>query len=523
LKSPLTIATVVALILANLAVFGQVASFEFVYDDDVYVRDNPMVRQGLNRESVDWALRPQIGIWHPLTWLSLMLDVQLFGVRPGGHHLVNLLLHILNSVLLFWVLKRMTGAHWPSALVAALFAVHPLHVEPVAWISSRKDVLSTLFWMLSLWAYHAYSRRRTFERYMLVVACLFFGLTAKSMLVTLPCVLLLFDYWPLKRLADTSGWREAGRRWAVLLVEKLPLFAVAAFFCVMGFLAGRQGNVVVSLGGYSVRTRCENAILSYATYLMKTLWPQGLAPHYPHPGTSIAPLHVAAAVALLLAVTGLAVWARKRYPFLVVGWLWFLGTLVPAIGLVQVGAHAYADRYTYMPLIGVFIILAFGTAALATTWRVPRQVPATVCVALLGVLMVCAGFQARHWRDGVTLWTHTLRVTTENARAHNNLAYELRQRGYLEEAELECVRALNINPVYPHAHYNLGQVMLAQGRRDEAIAATQMALRCNPHFRLAEKELARLTSDEKAGGRNVDLDARGEQVPAVRNDGAEGQ
>jgi protein O-mannosyl-transferase len=504
MKRPATIATVTALILMNLLVFGQVAWFDFVhYDDMIYVYENPAVQAGLSRAGVDWALRPQIGLWHPLTWLSLMLDVQLFGMRPGAHHIVNLLLHMLNTVLLFWVLRRMTGAHWPSALVAVLFAIHPLHVEPVVWISSRKDVLSTLFLMLTLWAYDAFAARRTFLRYMLVVASLFFGLMAKSMLVTLPFVLLLLDYWPLRRIDDVSGRRDAVRRWGLVALEKVPLFAISVFFCIMTYIAGKQGNTISSISSTSVPTRIENTLVNYATYLVKTVWPSGLAPHYPHLGDTIALAKVAAALVLLLAVTGVALWARRRSPSVLVGWLWFLGTLVPVIGLVPVGAHVAADRYTYVPLIGVFIMLAFGAADLAAHWCVTKRVLTGTCACALVALMVCAGLQARHWRDSMALWTNTVRVNPDNALAHNNLGYEWLTQGFLGRAKAAYRRAIEVEPYFAQGHNNLGNVLMMQGRHDEGIASFQRALQCDPNLVAAQVNLVRALSSATSNPRTA--------------------
>jgi tetratricopeptide (TPR) repeat protein len=502
-----TLFTVFGLILISVLVFGQAAGFGFVYDDGLYVTKNAQVQQGLNRASVEWALRPQIGHWHPLTWLSLMLDVELFGVNATAHHLVNLLLHLVNTVLLFWALRRMTSAHWPSALVAVLFAIHPLHVEPVVWIASRKDVLSTLFWLLTLWTYHAYATQPSFARYVLVVAGLFFGLAAKAMVVTLPCVLLLLDYWPLRRLESVSTWRETARRWGVLALEKVPLFALAAFFSVMAYRAGTQSGVVGSSGSFPLSVRIESAVLNYGLYLAKTVWPQGLAVHYPHAGEAIALGSVALALAALLAITLGAWWARGRAPYLLVGWLWYLGTLVPVSGLLQLSVHAAADRYTYVPLIGVFIMLAFGVAGMAAHGRAGKRVAVALCVAAVVALMVCAGVQARHWRDTLALWTHAQAVTSNSFIAHNNLGQELSRRGFLEEAEAEYRRAVAINPRYEHAHNNLGYVLIVQGRREEAIAAFEEAIRCNPGFALAHSNLARARADT-GGGRRATADLR---------------
>jgi hypothetical protein len=345
-------------------------------DDHLYVSGNPHVQQGLTREGVAWALgSTKASNWHPLTWLSLMLDCQLFGAGAGSHHLVNVGFHVANSVLLFLVLRRMTGRRWPSALVVALFALHPLHVESVAWVAERKDVLSTLFWILTMGAYVRYARRPGVLRYLPVFAFLLLGLMAKPMLVTLPFVLLLLDYWPLGRLARAeagatglapSGEVAGGRRAKVwrLVLEKVPLLVLAAASCVVTFAVQRHGEAVMPLERLALPARMANAAVSCVAYLGKMVWPQGLTVLYPYPADRPA-WEVAAAAAFLLAVTAAAAALVRRRPYLAVGWFWYLGTLVPVIGLVQVGEQPMADRYTYVPLIGTFIMVAWAAGDLA--------------------------------------------------------------------------------------------------------------------------------------------------------------
>jgi Flp pilus assembly protein TadD len=459
------------------------------------VKNNPHVQGAFSAANLTWAwTTTQAANWHPLTWLSLMLDTQLFGKGAWGYHLTNLLLHLANTLLLFGLLRRLTGATLRSALVAALFAVHPLHVESVAWVSERKDVLSTLFGFLTVWAYARYAEAPGLRRYLLVVLGLALSLMAKPMLVTLPFVLLLLDYWPMRR------WRLAGAasddgtppRSAVpagwLLLEKLPLLVLSAASSAMTVWAQRHGRAIQELAGLPLPARLSNALVSYVDYLRQTIWPSDLALFYPHPGANLPAWQVAGAALLVLAVTALALWGGRRWPYLLVGWLWYVGTLVPVIGLVQVGFQARADRYTYVPLIGIFLMLSWGLTDLARRWH-GREVLA--CAA--GLALICftaiTWSQTRYWHDSVTLWNHTLEVTEGNFIAHNNLGEILTEQGKAAEATRHFREALRIRPDSKEAHNNLGIIFINQGEAAEAIWHLREAVRLEPAYSDAHNNL----------------------------------
>jgi Flp pilus assembly protein TadD len=476
-----------ALVVVTLAAYGRVVANDFVdYDDPQYVTANAHIKAGLTRNSLRWDLTSTEALnWHPLTWMSLQLDHQLFGVRPWGYHLTNLFLHAANSLLLFLVLRRLTGAVWRSVLVAALFALHPLHVESVAWVAERKDVLSGLFWMLTLWAYVGYVQPPGLARYLVVLLTLAAGLMAKPMLVTLPAVLLLLDYWPLGRwrfapqpgpVDRVGGPVSAGR----LLVEKVPLVALCVASAIITLVAQHEGGAVMTLEDTPFTDRAGNAVVSYVRYLGMALWPSGLAPFYPYTHDSLVLGQVLAAAALLICLTALAVLARRRCPYLFVGWLWYLGTLLPVIGLVQVGEQALADRYTYLPLIGPFLAVVWGLADLASKRPGVRHALSAVAV---GTLVACFAFtwvQTGHWRDSRTLWEHTLRVTRDNHVAENNLGATLREQDDLAEAEKHLREAIRIRPDFVRAWNNLGIALDQQGRIDEAIVCYQRSLELAP-------------------------------------------
>jgi tetratricopeptide (TPR) repeat protein len=471
-----------------LAVYAQVWGYGFVeYDDPGFVTDNPMVRRGLSAEGVRWAFTTaHMGSWNPVTWLSHMLDVALFGLNPGAHHLSNVALHVANTVLLFAVLRRMTRATWPSLVVAALFGVHPLHVESVAWISERKDVLSTLFWMLTLWAYAHYAERRSRRWYAAALGFFAVGLMAKPMLVTLPFVLLLLDWWPLQRLAP--GWPAALRP---LVWEKLPFFGLTAAFSAAAYFTQRGTGAMVQSAVLPAGTRMANALVAYVRYLGKTAWPVDLAVLYPYE-FHLAAWTVAAAAAALAVVTASALRLASRHPYLAVGWLWYAGTLVPVIGFVQIGNQALADRYTYIPLIGIFIATVWGARELAARWAVAPRLVAAASAALIAALAAAAAAQVACWRDGETLLAHTVRVTRDNYVAHNNLGAVLWARGDLAGALAQFQTAVRLNPEYADAHDNLGLALAQQGRGDEAIAEYRLALRYRPESARAHNNFARL-------------------------------
>ena len=493
-----------ALIAANLIVYASVWHHDFVnYDDDQYVSTNTVVLRGLTWHSASWAFTTGYAVnWHPLTWLSHMLDVQLYGLDPGPHHLTNLLFHIANTLLLFGLLRRMTGALGGSAFVAGLFAVHPLHVESVAWVAERKDVLSTLFWMLTLWAYVEYVRRPGLRRYWAVLLFFALGLMAKPMLVTLPFVLLLLDFWPLGRMGlgpnPADGWALSRDGWATtvrLVWEKLPLLALTVMSSIVTLVVHRRGGAVISLGATPLNLRVANALVSYVAYIGQMLWPARLAVLYPY-AQSLPGWWTAGAFLGLMAISVAVIRAGPRRPYLLVGWLWYLGTLVPVIGLIQVGDQARADRYTYIPLIGLFIVVAWGVPDLMVRWPFRRiALPAAAGLVSLACVIAARG-QLRYWQDSTTLWTHALAVTTGNTIVHNNLGVVLADQGKLEEAIAHYSEALRIKADSADAHNNLGVALADQGKLEEAIAHYSEALRIQPDYADAHNNLGVALADQ---------------------------
>jgi tetratricopeptide (TPR) repeat protein len=513
-----------ALVLATVAAYAPVFQNGFVnYDDPEYLTQNREVQKGLTAGSVWWALSTTAAAnWHPLTWLSLQLDYQLWGLNPTGYHLTSLLLHCASTVLLFGVLRRMTGALWASAAVAGLFALHPLHVESVAWVAERKDVLSTLFWMLTLWAYVGYVERPGPWRYLVLLLTFALGLTAKPMLVTLPFVLLLLDYWPLRRWRGSPAGDESSpavpgvpRSLPWLVLEKLPLFALAAASCAITVIAQREGGTVETLESLPLSVRLGNALVAYVSYLGLTFFPTNLAVFYPHAREQVPVVLLLAAAALLLGISVACYRFRRRQPYLLVGWLWYLGTLVPVIGLVQVGSQALADRYTYVPLIGLFLLLAWGVPVLLVRWGVVnRAAPFALTAVVLAGCLLATWKQAQYWHDSLSLWQHALAVTDRNfitlyhlggafaeqgkwdravqhleasvrlkpdyAGAHINLGNALGRQGKMEEARQHYAAAVQLNPENATARRNLGAALVEQGRLEEAIEQYRAALRISP-------------------------------------------
>ncbi len=465
---------------ATVLAFAPVVWNDFVnFDDPLYVTKNPIVQRGLTLDNVGWALTSTAAVyWHPLTWLSHMLDWQLFGAAASGHHLTSLLIHTTNTVVLLLVLESATGALWPSAIVAALFGVHPLHVESVAWVAERKDVLSTLFLFLGMGAYVAWVRRGGATRYAAVVASFVLGLMAKPMLVTFPFLLLLLDYWPLARRT----------RPLALIVEKLPLVAVALADTAFSLVEGRKAGAVRSLSGVPFPSRLANAALASVGYLRKTLWPVDLACFYPYPST-FDPWLVAGAVVTLAAISVLAIGAARRAPFVLVGWLWYLGTLAPVIGLVQVGHQSMADRYTYVPLIGIFLAAVFAAAAAVERWRPsPRLVAAPVLI-VLGLCMLLTRVQATQWRTSTTLFTHALAVTTDNYMAHEKLGEALASDGRRQEAIAQLRETVRLTPTFAEAHVALADALLEEHDDAGALAHYAEALRLKPEDATAHAKL----------------------------------
>jgi len=482
------------LTVATLAVFWQVLDHDFVsYDDTKYVTENHYVQAGLTKEGLIWAFTTtRASNWHPLTWLSHMLDCQLYGLNPRGHHLTNVFFHLLNTLLLFFVLQRMTGALWRSVFVAALFALHPLHVESVAWVAERKDVLSTFFWMLTIWAYTWYVERPRLARYLLTLLTFALGLMAKPMLVTLPFVLMLLDYWPLERLriqqtdGDTTATIRALKTqrasFPLLLWEKTPFFALTAVSGAVTFFVQKSGGALGAMDIYPTKIRIGNALASYVSYIGQMIWPRGLAVFYPHPGNGL-PVWQVVGAGLLLACISIAVIRAARYhPYLPLGWLWYLGTLVPVIGLVQVGMQAMADRYTYVPLIGLFIVIAWGVPDLLAKWRYRRAIIATSAGIVLSALTICTWLQVQHWKSSITLFEHALQVTPKNPVAHNNLGNALEQKGKIDEAIRHLSKALELKPDFAGAHNNLGNALAKQGNLDGAVAHFSRAIQLKPDF-----------------------------------------
>ena len=484
-----------ALAVATFAVYGQVISHQFIsLDDDVYIRDNPMVAGGLTLKGIAWAFTSfQDSNWHPLTWLSHMVDSEIFGLNAGGPLLENALIHVSNTLLLFLFLRRVTGASWQSAIVAALFALHPLHVESVAWAVERKDTLSTFFGLLSLLAYVRYTEAASSKRYALVALWLGLGLMTKPMLVTWPFVLLLLDYWPLRRLEwqPEDGIKRFGKAWVPLFREKLPLFCLVAASMVVTYLAQSYGGTVRALVDASFPWRLVNALASYAKYLFLTFWPSGLGVYYPLSPAGVPAWQLAVAVVLLLAISAIALREARRRPYLITGWLWFLGTLVPVIGLVQVGVGpAMADRYHYIPSIGLFIAIIFGLADLAIAWRIGRVSIAVVSTAVLLVFGSLTALQVSRWRDSMTLFERTLSVTSDNLVIHYNFGHFLGQQGKYDEAVPHFAEALRIKPDFFDALINMGVSLSEQGKSAEAISYYHRALGVEPHNAKAHMQLA---------------------------------
>jgi tetratricopeptide (TPR) repeat protein len=470
----------------TLGIYAQVIGHQFItLDDDAYIKENAMVNRGVTLAGVAWAFTTfDQGNWHPLTWIAHMIDSQLFGMNAGGHLLVNALIHVANTLLVFWFLLRTTHARWPSALVAALFALHPLHVESVAWAAERKDTLSTFFGLLSLIAYVRYARAPSNRRYAWTAITLALGLLAKPMLVTWPFVMLLLDYWPLRRF-DLTSREKVTTKVRPLLREKLPLFALVAASAVITSLAQSHGGTVRTFQEFPIALRLSNALASYAKYVLLTFWPNDLAVYYPYTTAGTPAWQIICAAFLLIGITALCFFQRKIRPYLVVGWLWFLGTLVPVIGIVQVGGQTMADRYFYIPSIGLFIVIAFGLTDVARSWRVAPSLRTGIAVVVLLILATLTSAQIHRWSDSFTLFKHTLAVTPPNLIIENNLGSALSRSGLHDEAGAHFEKALEIIP----AHYdsllydtllNMGITRFYQNRLPEAIEYCQSALRLRP-------------------------------------------
>jgi protein O-mannosyl-transferase len=469
------------LIVLTIGLYYPVKTHPFVnYDDNVYVTENIHIQNGLTWDTITWAfVSYDAGNWHPVTWMSHALDFQLYDQDPAGHHQTSMLLHALNAVLLFWVLFRATGYAGRSCMVAALFAVHPINVESVVWIAERKTVLSMMFFLLALGAYRWYASKPRVGRYTVVAVLFALGLMAKPQIITFPFVLLLWDYWPLRRMAvgkvstTDSAFEQKSPR--ALIVEKFPLLGIAAASAVMTMKAQSAGGAVLSLASTPLSIRLSNAIVSYVRYIEKALWPVHLAPMYPHPGNSLRAWQVYGALLILLAMT-MFVSERATRRYLTVGWLWFLGTTVPMIGLVQVGRQAMADRYAYLPLLGIFIMICWGVADWVEEKHLPSALlPAASCV-VIAALALAAHRQIDYWADNITLWTHTIEVTAPNYIAQDDLGGALMDRNRLEEAIGHFREAAEIHPVDPVSNFNIGFYDQQHGNLEEAIFQYKKAI-----------------------------------------------
>lgn len=463
------------LVATVFAVFGQLATHEFLnYDDPIYVTRNPHVLAGLTWDGIKWAFRSFDFNWHPVTWMTHMLDVQLFGPRAGAHLMVNVALHAANAVILFLLLQRMTGARWRSAIVAALFALHPLHVESVAWISERKDVLSALFFLLTIWFYLDFIRSRSARRMPLMLATFALGMMSKGMVVTLPFVLLLLDYWPLERWS-LRDFRPLSR----LTIEKWPLFALDVVAVLITVRGQTAAHTVVSTDVVPLATRTANALMSYSTYLGKTVWPAGLAIPYPY-RFSYPPSEIAVAALILAGCTATALIGGRKARYLFTGWLWFVGTLLPVIGLVQIGNQSMADRYTYVPLIGIFVAVVWwlGDAVARRAALVKPAAAATVIV--IGSLAIASAIQASYWHDSLRLFTHALDVTRDNRIAHETVGNVWLEEHDYRRALAEYLEAERISHTDPIAEFKLGVIYRKLGLQDEAAKHLGAALQLDP-------------------------------------------
>ncbi len=514
--------------LANLGLYWHVQNFDFIiYDDHAYVVSNPMVQNGLTMDGLEWAFTTfdhNAPMWHPLTWLSLMLDRQFFGMNAGGYHWTNLLLHMANTLLLFFTLRGMTDAFWRSAFVAILFAVHPLHVESVAWISERKDVLCMFLWLLATWSYLRYIERLQSRWYFFTLLLFVLALMAKPMAVTFPFVLLLLDYWPLCRSRRRVQDIQNGIRYQLaaptclqrstfsLFMEKGPFLAMSLLTSIITFLAQERGEAVQSLIKVPFTLRAANAFVAYLTYVGKTVWPHDLAVFYPLPRAW--PLwHIFFAFTLVIGITALIAYLSKSYPYLFTGWFWFVGTLVPVIGLVQVGSQSMADRYTYIPLTGLFIIIAWGGADIFS-----RQYSSRICLYLssaflISTFMVVSWFQIQYWQNSVALFKHTLAVTKESPMAHNSLGVALRILGDYGGAEYHFKEALRIRPSFAEAHVNLGVTGYEQKKLDLAAVHFREAIGISPlyddaHFNLGNVYLMQERYTDAVAEYNLVLGAK---------------
>jgi protein O-mannosyl-transferase len=538
-KNLIPVLICLALAILTVITFWQLKDCGFInLDDNIYVYENAYVTSGLNANSIGHAFSSELversANWHPVTWMSLMFDYQIFGLNPQGFHMVNLLFHILNTILLFLILRRMTKKLWPSAFVAALFAIHPLHVESVAWIAERKDVLSTFFWMLTMGAYSYYVEHPGFRRYFFVLLFFILGLMMKPMLITLPFALLLLDYWPLQRFIEITGIEPSAARdnstnasnfiptcrdsfsaslirigvstikpdhkikketlevkkpldpeykrslTYPLLWEKVPLFILAILSSIATYVAAQSGGLK-SIEAFSVGVRIGNAFISYIAYIGKMIWPSNLAVFYPYPRL-LMPWQVLGSVFLIIAITAVVIWRAKKFPYMVTGWLWYTGTLVPVNGILQAGGQAMADRYTYIPLIGLFIMVAWGVPDLLKKWNYRKEILLTSSALSVLCLSIITWTQVGYWQNNITLYDHTLKITDYNELIYNNRGIAYSSLGNYRQAIDDCSRAIEINPVFAEAYYNRGNAYVNLGNNRQAIEDYSRAIEIRPGY-----------------------------------------
>lgn len=484
------ILTCLFLAVITLSVYWQTVNHQFIsYDDGVYITENPHVKAGVTTEGVNWAFTAIRGSnWHPITWLSHMLDVSMFGLHPGLHHLMNAAYHAANTALLFLLLLRMTGAYWPSVFAAALFALHPMHVESVAWAAERKDVLSAFFWILTLLFYERYVKHPGRMRYLLTMCAFILGLMSKPMLVTLPLVMLIMDFWPIRRVQSGQTGMPVQQTPGVsvlkpfpwrLILEKVPFFAMSAVISLVTIYTQHKGGAMASVKTLPFSFRAINSLWSYVVYMGKMIWPIHLAVIYPIPSTLTIVQGLFSGL-LLAGTTAVAFRYAKKHPYFLTGWLWYLITLIPVIGLVQVGRQSMADRYTYIPFIGLFIMIAWGLQITAGDNRYRRTAVTAIAGIMLLILSACTWLQIGYWKDSITLFSHAIKTVPDNDTAHELIGYAKAQKGMLDEAAYHYSEALRISPDYERALTGLGNVLVKQGKIKEAINYTNRALLLNP-------------------------------------------
>jgi protein O-mannosyl-transferase len=468
------------LILATFIVFWQVNQYDFInYDDPIYVTANNHILSGITLDGIRWAFSARyLEFWHPLLWLSFMADYQLYGLNAGGYHLTNLILHVLSTLLLFWLFNRMTGALWKSAFIAAFFALHPLHVESVAWVSERKDVLSALFWMLTLCLYVYYTEKPVIQRYWLVVFSFICALMSKPMVVTLPVIMILLDYWPLNRFESKKDhlilWQ---------LKEKLPFFILSAVFIIIMFFIPNP-DAPISAASFPLSCRLANAPISFVTYMGKIFWPADMAVFYPFFGKHPC-WQIFGSVLLIILISAAVTILMRRFPYLFCGWLWYAIALLPVIGLTQLKSFAMADRYTYLPSIGISIMMAWGIQSLIKSDEGRKKILFPVSIIVLFILMLLAWKQCGYWKDNIMLWNHALKVTNDNYVAHSNLGSDLLEKGNIKEAIDHYNKAVSIAPYYEIIHYNRGIASYNLGQKKRALEDFKEAIRIKPDYAAA--------------------------------------